>query len=98
MWIETIVMPKEESRPAPRSSMRRDRSALHQSACEESQRFRDDVLSFLQTRGLLGAVKWISEPGSMPLVSLHCTASVLEQLRQAPHFEAGGSATSTVHA
>ena len=96
MWIETIVMPKEESRPS--RSLRRDRSTLHQSASEESQRFRNDVLSFLRTNGLLEAVKWISEPGSMPLVSLQCTPRVLEQLRQAPHFEAGGSMSSTLHA
>jgi hypothetical protein len=97
MWIETIVMPKEESRPA-RPSSRRDRSMQHQSACEESQRFRNDVLSYLRAQGLLDAVKSISEPGSMPLVSLQCTPRVLEQLRQAPHFEAGGSLTSTLHA
>jgi hypothetical protein len=97
MWIETIVMPKEEPRPA-RPSSRRDRSMVHQSASEESQRFRNDVVSFLRTNGLLEAVKWISEPGSMPLVSLQCTPRVLEQLRQAPHFEAGGSLSSTLHA
>jgi hypothetical protein len=97
MWIETIVMPKEESRPA-RPASRRDRSMQHLSACEESQRFREDVVSFLRTQGLLDAVKSISEPGSMPLVSLQCTPRVLEQLRQAPHFEAGGALSSSLHA
>lgn len=103
MWIEAIVMPRENPRPS-RSLSRRgrgvralasspapERSRLHASGCEESQRFRDAVLGFLQARHLMSAVRWISEPGALPLVTLHCKQVVLEQLRQAPEFEAGVS-------
>ncbi|WP_233278295.1 hypothetical protein [Myxococcus stipitatus] len=101
MWIEAIVMPREE-RPAPRKSARQggkraasspvSRTAVLRQAGEESQRFRDSVLGFLQARELMGAVRWVSEPGLFPLVTLHCTRGVLEQLRQEPGFEAGLSA------
>ena len=68
-----------------------DRRHAYAAAVEESRRFRDTVLGFLQARHLMSAVRWISEPGSLPQVTLHCTALVLEQLRQAPEFEAGMS-------
>ena len=90
MWIETIVMPREESAPyvpAPRQN----RTALHAAACAEGARFRDTVLSYLDTHELMGAVKWVSDAGSVPLVTLHCTSSVLEQLQKEPRFEAGRS-------
>ena len=101
MWIEAIVMPRESPRPS-RSLSRRgrgarasapspapDRPRLHAEGCEEGRRFRDAVLGFLQARHLMSAVRWISEPGALPQVTLHCTQGVLEQLRQAPEFEAG---------
>jgi hypothetical protein len=91
MWIETIVMPREEpahySSPAPRY----DRESGQQSACALGQQFRDTVLSYLQSNQLMGAVKWISEPGSIPMVTLHCTSLVLEQLQKSSEFEAGRS-------
>jgi hypothetical protein len=37
----------------------------------------------------MSAVRWISDPGTHAQVTLHCTQVVLEQLRQAPEFEAG---------
>ncbi|MDY7224943.1 hypothetical protein [Hyalangium rubrum] len=91
MWIEAIVMPREDSKPY-RPSPQRDRRAVYQSGCDESLRFRDSVLNYLQSQKLMGAVKWVSEPGSLPMVTLHCHEGVLEQLRQVPQFEAGRSA------
>lgn len=90
MWIETIVMPREEP-PHPSPSPRKDRAAVQQAACAQGRQFRDTVLGYLQTHALMDAVRWISEPGSLPLVTLYCTASVLEQLQKEPRFEAGRS-------
>ncbi|MCP3142662.1 hypothetical protein [Pyxidicoccus xibeiensis] len=102
MWIEAIVLPRQSPRPS-RSLSRRgsgraaarpallDRKDLYAKDVEESRRFRDAVLGFLQARHLMSAVRWVSEPGSLPQVTLHCTVVVLEQLRQAPEFEAGMS-------
>jgi hypothetical protein len=88
MWIEAIVMPREEEMPY-RPSPQRDRRALHQAGCRESLRFRDSLVRYLQAQKLMGQVKWMSEPGSLPMVTLRCHERVLEQLRQAPEFEAG---------
>jgi hypothetical protein len=90
MWIEAIVMPREEETPY-RPSPQRDRRALYQAHCTESLRFRDAVVKYLQAQKLMGQVKWMSEPGSLPLVTLRCHERVLERLRQAPEFEAGRS-------
>jgi hypothetical protein len=90
MWIEAIVMPREEETPY-RPSPQRDRRALHQAACAEGLRFRESVVKYLQSQQLMSQVKWVSEPGSLPLVTLRCHEKVLEQLRQAPEFEAGRS-------
>jgi hypothetical protein len=97
MWIETIVMPREEPGPNLPASQRdrRDRAAVHQAACAKGEQFRDSVLSYLQDHQLLGAVKWVSEPGSVPVVTLHCTSRVLEQLQKEPRFEAGRSLSLT---
>ncbi len=88
MWIETIVMPREEPvvLMAPPS---RDRSAVHAAACAEGQRFRDTVVDYLHRHQLMDAVQWVSAAGSVPLVTLLCSALVLEQLQQEPSFEAG---------
>jgi len=91
MWIEAIVMPREEDTQPYRPTPRRDRRALHEAHLHESQQFRERVLKYLQARQLMGAVKWVSEPGSLPMVTLRCHQRVLEQLRQAPQFEAGQS-------
>jgi hypothetical protein len=96
MWIETVVMPRHEPTPC-RSRARRDRRAVYEAACAESRRFREQVLKFLQAHHLSGAVRWVSEPGSLPMVTLHCTPQVLEQLRQAPHFEAGATMPLELH-
>ena len=77
MWIEAIVMPREEP-----VSLRRDGGA-------ENRRFHELLMDYLRSNELLGAVKWVSEPGAFPTITLHCTPGVLEQLRRAPQFEAG---------
>jgi hypothetical protein len=90
MWIEAIVMPREEEKPY-RPAPRRDRRAIYEAGCTESLQFRDRVLEYLRSHQLMGAVKWVSEPGSLPMVTLRCQERVLERLRQAPHFDAGRS-------
>jgi hypothetical protein len=97
MWIEAIVMPREERMPS-RPSPRRDRRAIYQAGCDESLQFRTDVLNYLQHHKLMGSVKWVSEPGSLPLVTLLCQHRVLEHLRNAPQFEAGRSASLELNA
>ncbi|EAU66097.1 hypothetical protein [Stigmatella aurantiaca] len=84
-------MPREE-RTSSRRAPRRDRRAIHQAGCEESLQFRADVLDYLQHHKLMSSVKWVSDPGCLPLVTLLCQQKVLEQLRRAPQFEAGHSA------
>ena len=94
MWIETIVMPREELMPVappPSRPATRDRSALQAAACAEGSRFHDAVVNYLQHHQLMDAVKWVSAAGSIPLVTLHCTSLVLEQLQKEPSFEAGRS-------
>jgi hypothetical protein len=91
-WIEAMVMPREEPGVAWQPSISRDRSLVHKSACEQSKHFRDSVLNFLQAHHLMGAVRWISEPGSTEMVTLYCTPRVLEQLQRSPHFDAGRTA------
>jgi hypothetical protein len=90
MWIETIVMPREET-VCERPASQRDRSVAHAAACAEGSQFRDSVLSYLHSHQLMGAVRWVSEAGSIPLVTLHCTSRVLEHLQKEPSFEAGRS-------
>jgi hypothetical protein len=90
MWIEAIVMPREEDTPY-RPLPQRDRRAIHLAGCTESLRFHDAVLNYLQSQKLMNEVKWVSDPGSLPMVTLRCQERVLERLRQAPGFEAGRS-------
>jgi len=90
MWIEAIVMPREEDTPY-RPSPQRDRRALYEAAHHEGLQFRERVLNYLQSQQLMNSVKWVSEPGSLPMVTLRCQEQVLERLRQAPQFEAGKS-------
>ncbi|MBN1207680.1 MAG: hypothetical protein JXB05_22640 [Myxococcaceae bacterium] len=92
MWIEAIVMPREEAMPYL-PLPQRDRRAIHQAGCSESLRFRDSVLHYLQSHQLMNAVKWVSEPGCLPVVTLRCQERVLDRLRKAPEFEAGRTLT-----
>lgn len=97
MWIETIVMPREEPAAHYRPAPRRDRAALQAAACAVGEQFRDTVLSYLQGQALMDSVKWVSDPGSIPLVTLHCTSGVLESLQKDPRFEAGRSLSFTAY-
>jgi hypothetical protein len=90
MWIEAIVMPREDSKPY-RPAPQKDRRALHAAGCDESLQFRTAVLDYLQSRQLMNAVKWVSEPGALPMVTLRCHERVLDLLREVPEFEAGRS-------
>ena len=65
---------------------------VQKAACDQGKQFRDQVLNFLQAHHLMGAVRWISEPGSLPMVTLYCTPRVLEQLQRSPQFDAGRTA------
>lgn len=91
-WIEALVMPREEPGAGWQPSISRDRSLVHKSACEQSKQFRDSVLNFLHAHHLMGAVRWISEPGSTEMVTLFCTPRVLEHLQRSPQFDAGRTA------
>lgn len=97
MWIEAIVMPRENDPQPYRPAPRRDRQSVYKAGCDESLEFRTTVLNFLQAHRLMGAVKWVSEPGSLPMVTLKCQERVLERLRKAPEFEAGQSLSLELH-
>ncbi|MCP3141458.1 hypothetical protein [Pyxidicoccus xibeiensis] len=91
MWIETIIMPREEPEPyvpAPQ----RDRRSLLKSATAESRALRDAVLGFLSTNQLADAVRWMSEPGFLPIITIQCTERALEKLRDAAEFVVGCAA------
>jgi hypothetical protein len=92
-WIDVTVMPKEAPVPprarAPVRPPPRSRAEVHQSGLAESARFHQSFMRWLEERHLLGAVRSVSEPGSMPMLHLRCAPRVLDQLRRAPEFEAG---------
>jgi len=46
-------------------------------------------MRWLEAHHLLGSVRSVSEPGSLPMLHLRCAPRVLDQLRRAPEFEAG---------
>ncbi|RKG90357.1 hypothetical protein D7V97_42215 [Corallococcus sp. CA053C] len=90
MFLEIVVMPREARKsPARRSPERRGREALTQEWREEGKAFHGAVLEFIKAQHLLGAVKWMSEPGVLPQVTLVASDRVLEKLQSEPRFEAG---------
>ncbi|MBZ4333873.1 hypothetical protein NR800_14280 [Corallococcus interemptor] len=100
MFIEIIVLPREEQSPkrrtpkaarAPLAQERRGRAELAQEWREEGKAFHTSVLEFIKAQHLLGAVKWMSEPGLLPQVTLIATDRVLEKLQAEPRFAAGRS-------
>lgn len=97
MWIETIIMPREESESDFSVPGQRDRRAVLQAANAESCALRDAVVGFLGAHGLLDAVKWMSEPGFLPVITLHCTDYALEKLREAAEFVVGCAAPIEVY-
>jgi hypothetical protein len=99
-WIDVTVMPAES--PAPRSRAPHEvapsRAAVYQAGLQESARFRDDFMRWLEAHKLLGAVRAISEPGgSLPMLTVKCAPRVLEQLRRAKEFEAGATLSLELH-
>jgi hypothetical protein len=77
MWIETIVMPAQESHV--RATAVRD----------EGRELRDSLMDYLRTHQLQDGVRWVSEPGMLPLVTVHCTPQAQERLRKAAQFVVG---------
>ena len=100
-WIDVTVMPREGSAPrrrAPRKASAPNRAAIYEAGLAESARFRDDLMRWLESRQLMGAVRSVSEPGgSLPMLTLRCAPRVLDQLRHAPEFEAGTSMPLELH-
>jgi hypothetical protein len=91
MWIETIIMPRDESEPYV-PAQQRDRRNVLEAAASEGRVLRDAVLSYLSAHQLLDAVRWMSEPGFLPIITLHCTDSALAKLREAAGFVVGRAA------
>ncbi|HZI11854.1 MAG TPA: hypothetical protein VE153_15830 [Myxococcus sp.] len=93
-WIDVTVMPREEP-PQPRRARTparpplRSRAEVQQAGLAESARFHESFMRWLEAHHLLGSVRSVSEPGSMPMLHLRCSPRVLDQLRRAPEFEAG---------
>ncbi len=96
-WIEILVMAREELEAAWQPSLQRDRSVVHRTACDQGKQFRDSVLGFLQARHLMGAVRWMSDPGSTPMVTILCKVQVLEQLQGSALFDAGRTASCELY-
>jgi hypothetical protein len=91
MWIETIIMPREDSEtyvPQPQ----RDRRNVLKAAASEGRALRDAVLDYLHANQLSDAVKWMSEPGFLPIITIHCTDFALAKLRDAAGFVVGCAA------
>lgn len=50
-------------------------------------RFQENLLRDLKERGLRDGLEWMSEPGPAPLISVGCTKSVAERIRDLPEVE-----------
>ncbi|MCP3099215.1 hypothetical protein LZ198_10070 [Myxococcus sp. K15C18031901] len=92
-WIDVTVMPREAPR-APRGHTPprpppRSRAEVQRAGLDESARFHESLMRWLEARHLLGSVRSVSEPGALPMLQLSCAPRVLDQLRRAPEFEAG---------
>ncbi|NOK20016.1 hypothetical protein [Corallococcus carmarthensis] len=109
MFIEIIVLPREDDdrspkrRPArasakasPPAPEKRGRAELAQAWRDEGKAFHGAVLEFIKAQHLLGAVKWMSEPGLLPQVTLVASDRVLEKLQSEPRFAAGRSLSMTL--
>ncbi len=92
MWIESIILPLEDDSAPYVPAPQRDRRSGLPVAMAESRRLRDAVQSFVSAHDLSDGVKWLSEPGILPLLTLHCTDFALAKLREAPNFVVGSAA------
>lgn len=94
-WIDITVMPREAPTPSRRHTSARtppvSRAEVHRAGLAESARFRESFIRWLEAHHLLGSVRSVSEPGSLPMLHLRCAPRVLDQLRRAPEFEAGAT-------
>lgn len=93
-WIDVTVMPREGPPPPRRARTParlplRSRAEVQQAGLAESARFHESFMRWLEAHHLLGSVRSVSEPGSLPMLHLRCSPRVLDQLRRAPEFEAG---------
>lgn len=97
-WIDVMVMPREAPAPGRRSPpiAGASRASLYEAGVQENARLRESLVRWLEERNLLGAVQAMSEPGSLPMLTLRCRPRVLDQLQRAREFEAGTSMPMTI--
>ncbi|WP_233576725.1 hypothetical protein [Citreicoccus inhibens] len=79
-------MSAPESRPARAKPVR-----------DEGRHLRDSLLDYLTKNELLDGVRWMSEPGQLPLVTMHCTPQAQERLRKAGQFTVGTGMPLDLH-
>ncbi|WP_426754584.1 hypothetical protein [Myxococcus sp. Y35] len=92
MWVESIIMPREDDLAPYVPAPQRDRRSGLQSAMDESRKLRDAVQRFVSAHDLSDGVKWLSEPGFLPVITIHCTDFALARLREAADFVVGCAA------
>ncbi|NVJ00061.1 hypothetical protein HV824_18285 [Myxococcus sp. AM009] len=97
MWIESIIMPREDDSEPYVPAPRRDRRSGLAAALEESHKLRDTVQRFVSTHDLSDGVRWLSEPGLLPVITIHCTDFALAKLREAADFVVGSAAPIDVY-
>ena len=79
MWIEAIVMPRENDSRPYRPAPRRDRSAVYKAGCDESLEFRTAVLNYLQAHE--GAIQ--QQIGSAMRIDPSTMVALVDQLEGA---------------
>ncbi|MFP2960084.1 hypothetical protein ACLEPN_20215 [Myxococcus sp. 1LA] len=92
MWIESIIMPREDDSEPYVPAPQRDRRSGMAAALEQSRKLRDAVQGFVSAHDLSDGVKWLSEPGLLPVITIHCTDFALAKLREAADFVVGCAA------
>ncbi|AEI65037.1 hypothetical protein [Corallococcus macrosporus] len=92
MWIESIIMPREDDSEPYVPAPRRDRRGGVAAALEQSRKLRDAVQGFVSAHDLSDGVRWLSEPGLLPVITIHCTDFALAKLREAADFVVGSAA------
>ncbi len=92
MWNESIIMPREDDPEPYVPAPRRDRRSSVDAAMAESRKLRDAVQRFVSAHDLSDGVRWLSEPGLLPVITIHCTDFALGKLREAADFVVGCAA------